>query len=102
MAKKLHYNKDDLIKEYQKTFKGMIILSASVIAFTLIYFFLMSSYLGEKGHTKHEPYFETFVKDGRIDGDYDGLKLKDYEKADVEANTEYYDKKPHVKGETSH
>tara|TARA_R110000868_G_scaffold218576_2_gene469071 strand:- start:1765 stop:2070 length:306 start_codon:yes stop_codon:yes gene_type:complete len=99
---KLHYDKDALIKEYQKTFKGMVILSAVVIGLALLYFFFMSSYLGAKGHTKHEPYFDTFVKDGRIDPSYDGLKLKSYADKDEEANADYYAKKPHVKGEVEH
>ncbi|MFT7433925.1 MAG: hypothetical protein ACI9TY_001570 [Alphaproteobacteria bacterium] len=102
MAKKLHYDKDALIKEYQKTFKGMLILSATVIAFALIYFFIMSTYLGAEGHTKHKPYFDRFVKSERIYGNYDGLKLKSYETLGGEGNTEYYKAKPHVKGEVRH
>lgn len=99
MAKKLHYNKDALIKEYKKTFKIMLLGTAGVVLFGVAYFFIMATYLGTEGHTRHEPYFDKFVKDGRIGGDYEGLKLKSYEGVDEEANAEYYSKKPHVQGE---
>lgn len=99
MSKKLHYNKDDLITEYKKTLKIMAIATGAVVVFALIYFFIMAVYLGEKSHTKYEPYFETFEQDGRIEGMYEGLKHKIVETVNPEGNEEYYKKKPHVKGD---
>lgn len=99
MSKKLHYNKEDLINEYQKTFKFMTLAVAAVVAFALIYFFIMAIYLGGESHTKYEPYFETFEADGRIEGSYEGLKHKAIESIYPDANEEYYKRKPHVKGE---
>ncbi len=102
MAKKLHYDKDALIKEYQKTLKLMAIGTGAVVVFAIIYFFVMATYLGSTGHTKYDPYFDTFEKDGRIEGSYEGLKLKNSELVNPSANEEYYAKKPHVKGEAKH
>jgi hypothetical protein len=97
MSKKLHYDKEALIKEYKKTFVVMTIATAVVVAFAVIFFFVMAAYLGE-----HGPYFDTFEKDGRIEGSYDGLKLKSHEVVNPEVNEEYYNKKPHVKGTITH
>jgi hypothetical protein len=102
MSKKLHYDKEALIKEYKKTFVVMTIATAVVVAFAVIFFFVMAAYLGEVSHTKHGPYFDTFEKDGRIEGSYDGLKLKSHEVVNPEVNEEYYNKKPHVKGTITH
>ncbi|KAB8151227.1 hypothetical protein EZY14_019615 [Kordia sp. TARA_039_SRF] len=102
MAKKLHYDKDALVQEYKKTLTVMAIATGAVVAFALVYFFIMAVYLGEKSHTKYEPYFETFEMDGRIEGSYEGLKLKASELVNPEANDEYYKKKPHVKGDAAH
>lgn len=99
MAKKLHYNKEALLKEYKHTFKIMLLGTAAVVLFGVTYFFIMATYLGTEGHTKHKPYFDKFVEDGRIGSNYEGLKLKAYEKVEEDANAEYYTKKPHVKGE---
>lgn len=102
MSKKLHYDKNALIAEYKKTLKTMAIGTGVVVVFSIIYFFVMAVYLGEKSHTKHEPYYEQFEADGRIESSYDGLKRPIYEKFNPEANAEYLNKKPHVKGEAKH
>lgn len=101
MSNKLHYDKDALIKEYKKTYKLAIIASSIVVAFAVIFFFVMASYLGGVSHTKYAPYFDTFEKDGRIEGSYEGLKLQNHELVNPDANAEYFARKPHVRGDKS-
>lgn len=81
---KLHYDKDELIKDYQNVFaivlKGMAIFFGVV----LIYFLIFIALLGDKGHTPHGEFFDHFTKDEgpygtRVVIEYEGKKLPAYD-----------------------
>lgn len=75
-SSKLHYDKDALMQEYEKTFPLVVKAMSIVVAFGLVYFFIMAVYLGGWSHTPHEDFVEQFAgEDGRIEIEYDGLKL---------------------------
>jgi uncharacterized sodium:solute symporter family permease YidK len=73
---KLHYDKEALLQEYKNTFKIALWTVSAIIAFALLYFFVLATYLGGWGHTKHEPFHTRYSEE--IDMDYDGLKLPMY------------------------
>ena len=75
-APKLHYNKADVIQEYERTYHIMGIALAALVGGALVYFFAMMVYLGHS-NTNHTDFHKQFSD--RIDIDYSGTKLPLYE-----------------------
>ena len=75
-APKLHYDKNAVIKEYERTYNVMGIALAALVGGALVYFFAMMVYLGHS-NTNHTDFHKQFSD--RIDIDYSGTKLPMYE-----------------------
>lgn len=75
-APKLHYNKEELIAEYEATHGIMGKVLFVMIGGALLYFFIMITFLGNT-NTKHEDFMKQFGD--RITIEYDGKKLPAYE-----------------------
>ena len=76
-AKKLHYDKDTLLKDYSQVFTVMIKALMVIVFLVLLYLFVFIVYLGGWSHTPTEPFVEQFGD--RISIDYEGKKLPLYE-----------------------
>lgn len=82
---KLHYDKEALHKEYNHTFHIMMKAMVAIVGMALVYFFFMAMYLGGWGHTDHDTFVKQFGgEEGRIQTDYDGLKLPSEGGASIE------------------
>lgn len=73
----LHYNRDDLHKDYTVTYGAFMKALAIGIVGALIYFFGMIVYLGARGHTPSDDYVREFGS--RIQYEYKGLRLPEYD-----------------------
>ncbi len=73
----LHYNKEELLADYARTYSAFMVALAIGIVGALIYFFAMIVYLGAKGHTPGDDYVRAFGS--RIQYEYKGLRLPQYD-----------------------
>jgi hypothetical protein len=73
----LHYNKTELLKDYQHTYAWFMKVGALGVLGAIAYFFALAVYLGGRAHT----HSDTFVQDfgSRITYDYAGTKLPMFE-----------------------
>ena len=72
---KLHYDKAAVVQEYDQTYATIMRTIGISLFGVLLYFFIFTFYLGDKGHTKAIDFVKHFGN--RIDygAEYDGLKL---------------------------
>ena len=73
---KLHYNKEELLAEYEATHGMMGKVLFILVGGALIYFFIMMMFLGETNN-KHADFVKQFGD--RITIEYDGKKLPIYD-----------------------
>lgn len=76
MADKLHYNKEKLVQEYEKTFSSFLQALAVGVGISLAFFLVFVALLG-KWHTPHKDFYDTF--NDRFTIKYDGQKLPYYD-----------------------
>lgn len=69
----LHYDKDALVAEYEKTYSTFMTALFIGVGGAVLCFFAAVVYLGGWSHTRATPFVETFGD--RIEYDYDGTKL---------------------------
>lgn len=72
-APELHYDKEALVAEYQKTFGLFISALFICVAGVLLYFFIFVVYLGGWSHNHAKPFVEEFGS--RVEYEYHGTKL---------------------------
>lgn len=83
---KLHYNKQALLADYTQTYKVFMLMLAIGIGGALVYFFILMVYLGGWGQTRGTDYVREFGE--RIQYDYKGLRLPEYDDPSLVQNTE--------------
>jgi hypothetical protein len=72
----VHYNKGELLKDYQLTFRIFVTGLMCAVLTALVYFFGLAVYLGGWGQTKAAPFVKEFGD--RAMPTYKGLKLPEF------------------------
>jgi hypothetical protein len=72
----VHYDKSELLKDYQLTFRIFVTGLMCAVLAAVAYFFALAVYLGGWGHTKAEPFVKEFGD--RAMPVYHGLKLPEF------------------------
>lgn len=73
----LHYNKEELLDDYQATFRMLVKALAFGVGGAVVYFFALAIYLGGWGHTKADDYVREFP-DFAQQYEYKGTKLPEF------------------------
>mgnify|MGYP005838430551 CR=1 FL=1 len=75
----LHYDKEQVVEGYSRTYKIMMLATALSVGVIFLYFMVFVVYLGGVSHSKHGPFYEKFNDRIDLSTGYDGQPLPQYE-----------------------